>query len=137
MNITKISHIGIATSSLEEAKKLYGEVFGLEFLGEEEVKDQKVRVAMFKAGEVRIELLEPTSKDSPIEKFMEKKGPGIHHMAFEVDDTGKSIEEMEQKGLRMIDKKPRIGAGNSMIAFIHPGSTEKVLVELCSHEADI
>jgi len=132
MNIKKISHIGIATSSLEEAKKLYGEVFGLEFLGEEEVKDQKVRVAMFKAGEVRIELLEPTSKDSPIEKFMEKKGPGIHHIAFEVDDTGKSIEEIQKKGLNMIDKEPRSGAGNSLIAFIHPGSTEKVLIELCS-----
>lgn len=134
MDIKKISHIGIATSDLEEAKKLYGDVFGLEFLGEEIVEEQKVKVAMFKAGDVRIELLKPLSEDSPIGKFIQNKGPGVHHIAFEVENTEKSIEDLSQKGLSMIDKTSRTGAGGSRIAFIHPKSTEKVLIELCSHQ---
>jgi methylmalonyl-CoA epimerase len=133
MDIKKISHIGIATENLEEAKKLYRDVLNLEFLGEEEVKDQKVKIAMFRAGEVRIELLEPASEDSPVRKFIEKNGPGVHHIAFEVPHIEETIEEVKNKGLKMIDEVPRTGAGNCKIAFIHPKSTEKVLMEICSH----
>ena len=129
--IEKIDHIGIAVESLTETVPVYRDLLGLDFLGEEEVPDQKVRVAKFAAGDVHIELLEPTAEDSPIAGFLERRGPGIHHIAYGVDDVEKTIEEMQSAGARMIDQSPRTGAGGIKIAFAHPRSTAKVLTEFC------
>lgn len=125
----KIDHIGIAVSSLEKYIPFYRDVLGLEFEGTEVVQDQKVKVAFFKIGESRIELLEPISDESPIAKFIEKKGEGIHHLAISSEDVAKDIEVMKEKGVRMIDETPRGGAHQTKIAFIHPKET-RVLVEL-------
>ncbi|PIE52844.1 methylmalonyl-CoA epimerase [Candidatus Fermentibacteria bacterium] len=133
MNVNKIDHIGIAVESLEEASVFYREALGLEHMGTEEVPSQKVRVAMFRAGESRIELLEPTSPDSPIASFLEKKGQGIHHIAYSVKDAAGAVTELIEKEVRMIDKEPRPGAGGSRIAFVHPKSSGRVLTELCQH----
>jgi len=126
----KINHIGIAVKSLKEAEKFYKDFLKLEFVGKEEVKDQKVRVSMFKTGESRIELLEPTSDNSPIAKFIDKKGVGIHHIAIAVDDINETLKTLKANGIRLIDEKPRKGAGGHLIAFIHPKSTGGVLIEL-------
>jgi methylmalonyl-CoA/ethylmalonyl-CoA epimerase len=128
-----IDHIGIAVENLQEASAFYRDKLGLEYLGTEEVPSQKVRVAMFKAGESRIELLEPTSPDSPIAGFIEKKGPGIHHIAYSVPDATGAVERLVAKGIEMIDRVPRPGAGGSRIAFVHPRSSGKVLTEICEH----
>lgn len=128
--LKKVNHIGIAVKSIEEAKKFY-ETMGLKVEGEEVVEEQKVRVAFIQVGETRIELLEATSEDSPVAKFIEKRGEGIHHIAFQVDDIEKALELLKSKGVRLIDEKPRRGAHNTRIAFIHPKSTNGVLVELC------
>lgn len=125
----KIDHIGIAVSSLDKHIPFYRDVLGLEFEGIEVVEDQKVKVAFFKIGESRIELLEPTAEESPIAKFIEKKGEGIHHLAISSEDVAKDIEVMKEKGVRMIDETPRGGAHQTKIAFIHPKET-RVLVEL-------
>ena len=125
----KIDHIGIAVSSLEKYIPFQRDVLGLEFEGTEVVEDQKVKVAFFKIGEARIELLEPMSEESPIAKFIEKKGEGIHHLAISSEDVAKDIEVMKEKGVRMIDETPRGGAHQTKIAFIHPKET-RVLVEL-------
>lgn len=132
----KIDHLGIAVENLQEAIHLYKDILGLEYKGEEEVAEQKVRTAFFPLGESSIELLEPTSEDSPIAKFMAKKGPGIHHIALRVDDVSKAIEAMKAKGIQMIDEVPRIGAHGAKIAFIHPKSTPGVLIELCQREQE-
>jgi len=129
--ITNINHIGIAVSSLDEQIPFYRDVLGLEFAGMEEVPDQKVKVAMFKAGDAKIELLEPTSEDSPIAKFIEKKGSGIHHIAFQTDNIEKELGGFKEKELLMIDPKPRSGAHGTKIAFIHPKSSGRVLTEIC------
>ncbi len=134
MDLKKIAHIGIATDDLEKTQKLYQDTFGLEHLGTEVVEEQKVKVAMFKIGEVKIELLQPTSPDSPIQKFLDARGPGFHHLAFETDDTADAIKEMNEKEIRMIDQVPRNGAGGSEIAFAHPLATLGVLIEFCSHK---
>ena len=126
----KIDHLGIAVKNLEEAVKFYKDNLGLELLGYEEVPEQMVKVAMFRCGESRIELLEATSEDSPIFKFIEKKGPGLHHTAIKVDDLESELKKLEEKGVRLIDSKPRIGAGGHKIAFVHPKSTCGVLLEL-------
>ena len=128
--IKKISHIGIAVKSIDEQIPYYRDDLGLEFDGIEIVEDQKLKVAFFKVGEARIELLEPTSEDSPVAKFIDKKGEGIHHLAYGVEDINESIKDMEKAGKKMIDKKPRLGAGNHQIAFLHPKSTFHVLTEL-------
>ena len=130
--IEKIGHIGIAVRSLEESIPLYRDVFGLPFLGIEEVAEQKVKVAMFDVGGVHIELLEPTSEDSPIAKFMEKNGPGMHHICYKVDDVDESLNEIGAKGIRLIDETSRGGAGGTRVGFLHPKSTGSVLVELNS-----
>ena len=132
--ITKINHIGIAVNSLDEQIRFYRDVLKLEFEGIEEVSDQMVRVAMFKVGEVRIELLEPTSQDSPISKFLVKKGEGIHHIAYETDQIDNEISELKKAGIQMIDDNPRSGTHNTQIAFIHPKSSGKVLMEICQHK---
>lgn len=131
--VRRIDHIGIAVESLEASVPFYRDVLGLESLGVEEVPSQKVRVAMFAVGEARIELLEPTSPDSPIAGFLEKRGQGIHHIAYGVDSASSEVERLTGLGVDMIDKAPRPGAGGSMIAFIHPKSSGKVLTELCEH----
>ncbi len=129
--ITQINHIGIAVRSLEEQVPFYRDVLGLPYLGQEVVEDQKVKVAMFQVGEVKIELLEPTDPSSPIAGFLEKKGEGIHHLAFQTDDIKQQLEDLKRKNVRLIDEQPRLGAHQTQIAFIHPGATGKVLMEIC------
>lgn len=132
--VTKVDHIGIAVSNLEETLKVYTEVLGLELSGVEVVEDQKVKVAFLPIGDTEIELLESTQPDGPIAKFIEKKGEGIQHIAFRVEDIHAALEDMRQKGVRLIDEQPRYGAGGAKIAFLHPKSTHGVLVELCERK---
>jgi methylmalonyl-CoA/ethylmalonyl-CoA epimerase len=126
----KINHLGIATKSIDEALKFWADALGLENVHTETVEDQKVRIAMLPIGESRIELLEPISDDSPISKFLEKRGGGIHHIAVEVDDIEAALAKLKAAGVRLIDEKPRIGAENCLVAFIHPSSANGVLLEL-------
>jgi methylmalonyl-CoA/ethylmalonyl-CoA epimerase len=128
--IQRINHVGVAVASLEERIPFYRDVLGLPFKGIETVAEQKVRVAMFGVGEINIELLEPTAPDSPIAGFLEKKGEGVHHLAYEVDDIEKQIEVVTAQGVEMIDARPRNGAHGTRIAFLHPKSSGKVLTEL-------
>ena len=126
----KINHLGIATKSIEEALTFWVNGLGLKNVHTEVVEDQKVRVAMLPVGESRIELLEPTSDDSPISKFLEKRGGGIHHVAVEVDDIRAALAEMRSKGTRLIDEEPRAGAEGCLVAFVHPAASNGVLLEL-------
>ena len=128
--IEKINHVAIAVRSLEEHIPFYRDILKLEYGGTEVVEDQKVRLAVFRVGEVQIELLEPTSADSPIAGFIDKRGEGIHHISYQVDDIEAQIADLKEKGVRMIDETPRGGAHSSRIAFIHPKSSAKVLTEL-------
>lgn len=127
----KINHIGIAVKNLENAIPFYRDQLGMEFEGTEEVAEQKVKVAFLKVGESRIELLEPTAPDSPVAKFLEKNGEGIHHMAYEVADIKAALAELKKKEVRLIDEQPRQGAHGSLIAFLHPKATGGVLTEIC------
>ena len=131
MNLTHIEHLGIAVKSLEEAIPYYENVLGLKCYAIEEVADQKVNTAFFKIGQTKLELLEPTCPESTIAGFIEKRGEGIHHLAFATDDVAACLAEAEEKGVRLIDKAPRPGAEQMMIAFIHPKSTKGVLTEFC------
>ena len=131
MNLTHIEHLGIAVKSLEEAIPYYENVLGLKCYAIEEVTDQKVKTAFFKIGQTKLELLEPTCPESTIAGFIEKRGEGIHHLAFATDDVAACLAEAEEKGVRLIDKAPRAGAEQMMIAFIHPKSTKGVLTECC------
>lgn len=131
MKPTHIEHLGIAVKNLEESIKYYEEVLGLECYNIEEVKDQKVRTAFFKLGDTKIELLESTDPEGPIGKFVEKRGEGIHHIAFAVEDTQKALDDAAAKGIQLIDKVPRKGAENLNIGFLHPKSTHGVLTEFC------
>jgi methylmalonyl-CoA epimerase len=126
----KISHLGIATKGIDEALKFWQDALGLENVHAEEVIEQKVRVAMLPIGDTRIELLEATSDDSPIAKFIEKRGGGIHHIAVEVENIEESLAKLKASGARLIDEQPRIGAEGCLIAFVHPSSTGGVLLEL-------
>lgn len=130
----KIDHLGIATKQIAEALKFWGDALGLENVHTEIVEDQKVRVAMLPIGETRVELLEPTSDDSPISKFLEKRGGGIHHIAVEVEDIERSLAKLKAEGMRLIDENPRIGAEGCLIAFVHPASSGGVLLELVQKE---
>lgn len=132
MNISHIEHIGIAVKSIDESKKYYEEVLGLTCYSIEEVTDQKVKTAFFMVGETKIELLESTSPDGPIGKFIEKKGEGIHHIAFAVPNTTEALEKASQNGIQLVDKVSRKGAEGLNIGFLHPKSTHGVLTELCS-----
>jgi methylmalonyl-CoA/ethylmalonyl-CoA epimerase len=127
----KINHIGIAVQSIDAVIPFYRDQLGMELLGKEDVPEQKVRVAMLCVGESKIELLEPISADSPVAKFLEKNGQGIHHVAYEVEDVQVAIAKLVAEGARMIDEKPRNGAHGSLIAFVHPKSSHGVLTELC------
>jgi methylmalonyl-CoA/ethylmalonyl-CoA epimerase len=131
MKPSHIEHIGIAVSNLKEVVDYYEKVFGLTCYNIEEVPDQKVRTAFFKVGQTKIELLESTDPEGPIGKFIEKKGEGIHHIAFAVDDINEGLKQAEANGVRLIDAVPRIGAEGLVIAFLHPKSTFGVLTELC------
>ncbi len=131
MTPTHIEHIGIAVKNLESAIGFYERVIGLKCHKIEEVPDQKVRAAFFRVGRTTIELLEATDNDSPVARFIEKKGEGMHHLAFAVEDIEKDLGEIRDKGIRLIDTVPRKGAGSMDIAFIHPESSGGVLIELC------
>lgn len=126
----KINHLGIATNGIDDALKFWSDALGLENVHTEVVEDQKVRVAMLPIGESRVELLEPISDDSPISKFLEKRGGGIHHIAIEVDDIEASLAQLKAKGMRLIDESPRVGAEGCLVAFVHPAATNGVLLEL-------
>lgn len=133
MNISHIEHLGIAVKSIEDSLPYYEGILGLKCYNIEVVEDQKVKTAFFKVGQTKIELLEPTSPESTIAKFIEKKGEGIHHIAFSVDSVAASLAEAESKGVQLIDKAPRAGAEGLNIAFLHPKSTCGVLTEFCEH----
>ncbi len=126
----KIDHIGIATRGIDETARFWREVLNLEITETEEVAAQKVRVAMLAIGESRIELLEATSDDSPISKFLDKRGPGIHHIAVRVDDIRGALATLKRNRARLIDEEPRVGARGCLVAFVHPSSTGGVLLEL-------
>jgi methylmalonyl-CoA/ethylmalonyl-CoA epimerase len=126
----KIDHVGIAVKSLEEAVGAFRKITGAEPASTEEVADQKVRVAMFQVGESRIELLEATAPDSPIARFLEKGGRGVHHLTLAVPDLAQTLASLERDGFKLIDREPRVGAGGEKIAFVHPSSTAGVLIEL-------
>jgi methylmalonyl-CoA/ethylmalonyl-CoA epimerase len=132
MNLTHIEHIGIAVKNIDEAKAYYEEILGLECYAVEEVADQKVKTAFFMIGDTKIELLEATAEDSPVAKFIEKRGQGVHHIAFAVDDVNSALGEAEKKGIQLIDKQGRKGAEGLKIGFLHPKSTMGVLTEFCS-----
>lgn len=131
MPVKALNHVGIAVRSIDDQKSYYEDTLGMQFEGTEEVPSQKVRVAFFRAGDVRIELLEPTDPDSGVAKFLEKRGEGLHHVAFTVEDINARIAELKESGLRMIDDSPRPGSHHMQIAFVHPKSTFGVLTELC------
>ena len=132
----KINHLGIATKGIDDALKFWEDALGLENVHTETVEDQKVRVAMLPLGESRIELLEPTSDDSPISKFLDKRGGGIHHIAVEVEDIEASLKTLKDKGMRLIDETPRLGAEGCLVAFVHPSSANGVLLELVQSKKD-
>lgn len=131
MEITHIEHIGIAVKNITESIKFYEGMLGMKCYNIEEVADQKVKTAFFMVGQTKIELLEATSEESSIAKFIEKKGEGIHHIAYAVKGIENSLEELSAKGVQLIDKTPRAGAEGLTIAFLHPKSTDSVLTELC------
>ena len=133
MKISRIDHLGIGVQSIEEVLPYFENVLGLKCYAVEEVADQKVKTAFFKVGEVKIELLEPTCPESTIAKFIEKNGGrgGVHHVAFNVENVAEALAECEAAGIQLIDKAPRKGAENLMIAFLHPKSTKGVLTEIC------
>jgi methylmalonyl-CoA/ethylmalonyl-CoA epimerase len=134
--LKKINHIAIAVNNIEEAAKFYQEVMGLTLSGVEVVTAQKTRVGFFKIGESNIELVQPAEPDSPLTKFLETKGQGIHHICFEVDDVEAEVKSFLEKGATMIDQKPRPGAHGTKVAFVHPKSSNGVLIELCELPKD-
>jgi methylmalonyl-CoA/ethylmalonyl-CoA epimerase len=134
MEILKIDHLGIAVNQLDEGQQFWTDILGLSSEGTETVEEQKVTTAFFPVGESEVELLESTAPDGPIAKFIEKKGQGIHHVAFQVADIEAALAELKGKGFRLIDEKPRRGAGGAQIAFLHPKATNGILVELCQRD---
>jgi len=126
-----LDHVGIAVKDLEQSLKFYCDQLGLDETSREEVEEQKVKVAFLPAGESKLELLEPTSSDSPVEKFIHSRGEGVHHLALRVTRLEEKLNQLKEQGVRLIDEKPRRGAGGALVAFIHPRSTGGVLLELC------
>lgn len=136
MKLSRIDHLGIAVQSIDEVLPYFENVLGLKCYNVEEVADQKVKTAFLKVGEVKLELLEPTSEESAVAKFLEKGGRGVHHVAFAVEDgVANALAECSEKGIRLIDQAPRGGAENMNIAFLHPKSTAGILTELCEPKA--
>ena len=131
--VMKVDHIGIAVNGLEEALAVWRDALGLEVEHTEEVAEQGVRVTMLPVGESHIELLQPLTENSPVGKFLEKRGPGIHHIAVRVSDIEAALAQLKQKGTRLIDEKPRVGARGCLVAFVHPSSANGVLLELVQH----
>lgn len=131
MKILKIDHLGVAVKSIDAGRNFWTDVLGLHFEGTETVSEQKVTTAFFPVGESEVELLESTAPDGPIAKYLEKRGEGIQHIAFRVENIEEALSELKAKGIQLIDEKPRKGAGGAKIAFIHPKATSGVLVELC------
>ena len=134
MKILKIDHLGVAVTSIEAGKKFWKDALGLSFEGSEIVEEQKVKTAFFPVGESEMELLESTSPDGPLARYLEKRGEGIQHVAFRVENIDAALKELKEKGIQLIDETPRKGAGGAKIAFLHPKSTGGVLVELCERE---
>ncbi|HER24753.1 MAG TPA: methylmalonyl-CoA epimerase [Candidatus Atribacteria bacterium] len=128
--IEKIDHIGIAVKSIEKTSEFFSNMLGLKVTGEENVEEQKVKVAFLPLGDSELELLESTAPEGPIARFIEKKGEGIQHIAFRVDNIEKTLEKLKKEGVRLIDEKPRYGAGGAKIAFLHPKDTNGILIEL-------
>jgi methylmalonyl-CoA/ethylmalonyl-CoA epimerase len=131
MKLLKIDHLGIAVNSIAEGQNFWTDVLGLQLEGTETVEAQKVTTAFLPVGESEVELLESTTADGPVAKYIEKKGPGLQHIAFRVDDIEAALAELKEKGIKLIDEKPRHGAGGAKIAFLHPKATGGILVELC------
>ncbi len=131
MKVLKIDHLGIAVNNIDESRKFWSDILGLDFEGTETVQEQKVTTAFFPVGESEVELLASTSPDGPVAKYIEKRGQGIQHVAFRVENIEEALAELKSRGVRLIDEKPRRGAGGAKIAFIHPRATGGVLVELC------
>ena len=131
MKVLKIDHLGIAVNSIDEGRNFWNEVLGLDFEGTETVEAQKVTTAFLPVGESEVELLESTAPDGPVAKYIEKRGQGIQHVAFRVANIEEALAELKEKGIQLIDQKPRLGAGGAKIAFLHPKATNGVLVELC------
>jgi methylmalonyl-CoA/ethylmalonyl-CoA epimerase len=130
MKVKKIDHIGIAVKNLDETMKFYADALGLKTIATEVVEDQKVRIAFIPVGDSEVELIESTSPDGPVAKFIESRGEGLQHIAFRVENIEEALQELKNKGIRLIDEKPRKGAGGAMIAFVHPKATNGVLVEI-------
>jgi len=126
----EVEHIGIAVRELEDAKKIYCDILGLELTGEKTLPERGVKVAFLETGNTKVELLEGLGDESPVSKFVERKGPGVHHLCFEVDDIGRVMQELEAAGVRLIDEMPRAGAEGKLVAFLHPKSASGVLIEL-------
>ncbi len=131
MKVIKIDHLGIAVKSINEGKKFWGDRLGLWLEDSEVMEKEKLITAFFPIGESEIELLESTDPEGPIGKYLEKRGEGIHHVAFLVENIEDALKELKEKGIRLVDEKPRKGAGGAKIAFLHPKSTNGILVELC------
>lgn len=129
----KVDHIGIATRELEDGLSIWRDLLGLQVDSTEEIVEQGVRVAMLKIGDTHVELLEALSDSSPVGKFLDKKGPGIHHIAVEVDDIRATLNQLKARGTRLVDESPRIGVGGCLVAFVHPNSANGVLLELVQH----
>ncbi|MBS2969549.1 methylmalonyl-CoA epimerase [Metabacillus sp. KIGAM252] len=134
--IKNVDHLGIAVTSIQNSLPFYVDALGMKLIGEEEVPSQLVKVAFLDAGNQKIELLEPTSSDSPVARFIEKRGEGIHHIAYKVDNIDERIAELSKQGIMMIDHAPRLGAGGASIAFLHPKSTGGTLTELCEKKGN-
>lgn len=134
MKILKVEHIGVAVKNNDAAKKLFGDILGLHYTKSETVAEQKVNTTFFEVGDTHVELLEATSPDSAVAKYIEKKGEGIQHIAFSVENIEESLEELKAGGVQLIDEKPRRGAGGAKVAFLHPKSTFGVLIELCEKD---
>jgi len=131
MKLLKIDHLGIAVNSIDDGRNFWSDILGLDFEGTETVEAQKVTTAFFPVGESEVELLESTAPDGPVAKYIDKRGQGIQHVAFRVENIEEALEELKAKGIKLIDEKPRHGAGGAKIAFLHPKATNGVLVELC------
>ncbi len=134
MEILKIDHLGIAVNSIDDGKAFWTDVLGLQLEDTETVEEQKVTTAFFPCGDSEVELLQSTAPDGPVAKFIEKKGQGFQHVAFRVADIEAALAELKEKGVQLIDKTPRIGAGGAKIAFLHPKATGGILVELCQRD---
>lgn len=136
MKILKIDHIGVAVKSIDDSKNFWTDIIGLDFEGAETVETQKVTTAFFPVGESEIELLESTSPDGPVARYIDKKGEGMQHIALRVENIEEALSELKQKGVKLIDQEYRIGAGGAKIAFLHPKATSGVLVELCERDGE-